>query len=224
MASKQVLMAVSLAALLATASAKAADFDATVDFQTLSNPGSVWSYGYSPAGGAGYAMTLFDQAANSAWSMSNYSTLGTPSIWLNLGAPANGVDTGQLALHPGPVSFGDLAILRFTAPATAVYSVTGQFFAGDGGSMQGMIILNGDAANPLQSFSDTTDASVFAPLTLTLAAGAQLDFVVGNNGNFLFGSTPLSVQISAVPEPSSYLLTLGGLALIGCFAGRRRAG
>ena len=215
MMSNHALKAFSLAGMLMVANAHAAGYDAAADFQTLSNPGGVWSYGYSPSAGAGYAMKLFDVASGSAWSMSNYSTLG---------APANGVGTGQLALHPGPAAFADLAILRFTAPTAGTYTVTGQFFAGDSGSMQGLIILNDDAPHPLQAFSSTTDASVFTPLTLSLAAGAHLDFAVGNNGSFLSGSTPLSVQISPVPEPSSYLLMLGGLALMAAVDGRRRGG
>ncbi|HEY1090598.1 MAG TPA: PEP-CTERM sorting domain-containing protein, partial [Burkholderiaceae bacterium] len=141
--------------------------------------------------------------------------------FVNLGAPASGVATGQFALHPGPAAFGDLAILRFTAPTAGDYLVSGQFFAGDVGSMSGLIILNDDAAHPLQSFNDTSDASIFAPLTVSLATGAHLDFVVANNGNYLFGSTPLSVQISAVPEPSHYLLMLGGLGLLACVNRRR---
>ncbi len=213
MTNKRALIAISLAGLFASASAHADGYDAAADFQILSNPGSVWSYGYSPSAGAGYAMTLFDATRASGWFMSNYGSLGTPAAFMNLGAPASGVATGQFGLHPGPAAFGDLAILRFTAPAAGDYMVTGQFFAGDVGSMSGKIILNDDAANPLQAFGDTTDASIFAPLTVTLAAGAHLDFVVGNNGNYLYGSTPLSVQINAVPEPSTYLLMLGGLAL-----------
>ena len=222
---KQVLAAISLAGALTGTAAQAATYDATAEFQTLSNPGSVWSYGYSSSAGAGYALTLFDAAGASAWSMSNYSTLGTPAAFLNTGAPVNGVGTGQLALHPGPLANGDVAILRFTAPTAGSYSVTGQFFAGDIGSMQGLLILNDDATHPLQTFGNTTDASVFAPLTLTLAAGAHLDFAVGNNGSFYYGSTPLSVQINSapVPEPSSYALLLGGLGLMGWMAKRRRA-
>lgn len=223
MTTKHALKAIALAGLMAAATAQAAGYDATADFQTLSNPGGVWSYGYSPFAGAGYAMTLFDVngSIGTGWVMSNYNTLGTPAAFINLGAPVAGVATGQLALHPGPAALGDLAILRFTAPTAGDYTVTGQFFAGDTGSMQGLIIANDDAVHPLQTFADTTDASIFAPLTITLAAGAHLDFAVGNNGSFLFGSTPLSVQISAVPEPQSYLLMLGGLALMAC-VGRRR--
>lgn len=218
------LATIMLAGALTATAAQAATYDATADFQTQSNPGSVWSYGYSSSGAAGYAMTLFDVSSASVWSMSNYSTLGTPAAFVNTGAAANGVASGQLALHPGPLGFGDVAILRFTAPTAGNYSVTGQFFAGDIGSMQGLIILNDDALHPLQSFSTTTDTSVFAPLTLTLAAGAHVDFAVGNNGNFYYGSTPLSVQIDAapVPEPGSTLLLLGGLGLM-AWIGKRRA-
>jgi len=225
MKSKHVLAAVSLAAALTGTTAQAASYDATADFQTLSNPGSVWSYGYSSSAGAGYALTLFDTASASVWSMGGYNTLGTPAAFVNTGASANGVATGQLGLHPGPLANGDVAILRFTAPTAGSYAVTGQFFAGDIGSMQGLIILNDDATHPLQVFGNTTDASVFAPLTLTLAAGAHVDFAVGNNGSFYYGSTPLSVQINStpVPEPSSYALLLGGLGMLGWMAKRRRA-
>ena len=221
---QRALMAFSLVGLLSLPAAHAAGYDATADFQTLSNPGGVWSYGYSPLDGAGYGLTLFDLPGTDKWSMSTYSNLGTPAAFMNTGPTANGVATGQLALHPGPAANGDLAILRFTAPAAGSYAVTGQFFAGDSGSMQGLIILNDDAAHPLQSFANTTDASLFAPFTLTLAAGAHVDFAVGNNGSFLFGSTPLSVQIEAapVPEAGTALLMLSGLALVACLGGRRR--
>jgi len=224
MTSKHALKAIALAGLMTAATAHAAGYDATADFQTLSNPGGVWSYGYSPSGGAGYALTLFDAngSIGTGWVMSGYSTLNTPAAFINLDAPVAGVATGQFALHPGPAAFGDLAILRFTAPAAGDYTVTGQFFAGDSGSMQGLIIANDDAVHPLQTFADTTDASIFAPLTITLAAGAHLDFAVGNNGNFLYGSTPVSVQISAVPEPGSYLLMLAGLGLMACVSSRRK--
>jgi hypothetical protein len=221
---QRALIAFSLAGMLSASAAHAAGYDATADFQTLSNPGGVWSYGYSPSAGSGYGMTLFDLAGAASWSMSNYGNLGTPAAFMNLGPAASGVATGQLALHPGPLAYGDLAMLRFTAPAAGSYAITGQFFAGDIGSMQGLIIANDDAAHPLQSFANTTDASVFAPLTLTLAAGAHVDFAVGNNGNFLYGSTPLTVQIEAapVPEPGSVLLMLSGLAWMAVRGGRRR--
>lgn len=163
--------------------AQASTYDATADFQASNNSiGSVWSYGYSPSA-TGYAMTLFDISTGSnTWNKSGYITLGTPTIWKNTsGSTLYGVNPGQIALHPGPVANGDYAILRFTAPTSANYTVTGQFFAGDSGSMNGGIVLNGNLANPLQYFSSTTDASFFSPLSLALTSGQTLDFVVGNN-------------------------------------------
>lgn len=199
------------------------DYDATNDFSTVANGGSnVWSYGWSSLGGSSYAMVKFDTPA---WSMSNYNSLGTPAIWKNTGIGTSfGVAPGQISLHPGPSGGGDFAILRFTAPTAATYSVTGQFFAGDSGNMNGSIVLGGNmVTGTLQSFASTTDTSYFAPLTLSMQAGHTLDFVVGNNGSFYSGNTPVSVQIFAapVPEPETFAMLLAGLGVLG-FAVRRR--
>lgn len=92
---------------------------------------------------------------------------------------------------------GDFAILRFTAPETANYKVSGQFFAGDSGSMNGRIILNADFSNPVQFFQNTDDSSTFILAPMTLLAGQTIDFVVGNNGNFSSGNTPIVVSIDS---------------------------
>lgn len=195
--------------------AQATVYDAVADFQVLSNPGAVWSYGYAPQGGANYALTLFDSHGASNWYMAAYNVLGTPAAWKS--------SATQLALHPGPSGGGDFAVLRFTAPSAGNYSISGQFFAGDIGAMSGAIVRSGNQASPLQYFASTNDQSVFSVPTLQLTAGETLDFVVGNNGSFYYGTTPLTVSITgAVPEPGSYALMglgLAGLALLK----RRRA-
>lgn len=209
------------AAILATSGlAQAATYDATSDFQTSSNSfGNVWSYGYSSSS-TSYSMILFDTVVNgNDWIMNGYNSLGTPSIWQNTsGSPAYGVSPGQISLHPGPAAYGDFTILRFTAPTSDHYTITGQFFAGDSGSMNGSIVINGDIANPLQYFSSTTDTSFFAPLAFNMTSGQTLDFVVGNNGNFYYGNTPItaSINTSAVPVPAAaWLLGSGLLGLVG---------
>ncbi|MBI3349607.1 MAG: LEPR-XLL domain-containing protein, partial [Burkholderiales bacterium] len=181
-----------------TAANEVTSYDATADFKTSGNPAGAWTYGYSAQGGAGYALTPFDVVSGSAWNKAGYVTLGTPAAWKNTSGNAQyGVGAGQIALHPGPTANGDYAILRFTAPAAGLYTVTGQFFAGDSGSMSGSVVRNGNLLQPLQYFASTNDASVFTFAPLQMASGETLDFAVGNNGSFYSGNTPLSVAIQA---------------------------
>jgi hypothetical protein len=171
-----------------------------------------------------YSFTLFNSESGNLWYDSTYNTLSTPSVWLNnTGSTENGVLNGQLSLNPGPVAGGDYAIVRFTAPTTATYDVTGQFYAGDTGHMNGYIVLAGNLSSPKVTFIDTTNSSVFKPLSLSMTAGETLDFVVGNNdGSFFSGNTPLSATITAVPLPASVWLMLSGLGGIIVMARKRR--
>ena len=223
---KQFFSALLCMGILAATESHATVYNATRDFSTSSNPDGVWSYGYSASGGSSYSMTLFDNQLHSWWVKAGYVILDVPAAGINTsGSRLNGVDPDQLFLHPGPVSYGDFAILRFTAPATGTYDVTGQFFAGDSGSMSGSIVLEGNILAPLQYFASTTDLSIFTPLAVSLSSGETLDFVVGNNGNFLFGSTPLSVTITStsgavVAEPAT--MPLLAMALMGGLGFARR--
>jgi len=174
-------------------------YDSTADFNTSSNPAGPWSYGYSPQGDSGYAMQLFD-SFDWGWHKTGYISLGTPTVWKNTSqSTAGGVAPGQVSLHPGPAAYGDFAVMRFTAPADGQYAVSGQFFAGDSGSMSGFIVRNGDMQHPLQIFPITDDASVFAIAPVQLSKGQTLDFVVGNNGRYYSGNTPVSVTIKSAP-------------------------
>ncbi len=203
-------------------------YDATADYSTTTNGGTnVWSYGYSVLEGAGYSMVSFDTVVGDAWLKSGYGTLGTPSIFKNnTSSTINGVAPGQLSLNPGTTPNGDFAILRFTAPSTHTYTISGQFFAGDIGTMRASVLFNAGAVgaiNVLQFFPSTDSSPVIDPFTVTLHQGETLDFVVGNKGPYEFGSTPLSVQITAVPEPETFAMLLAGLGLMG-FTARRKLG
>lgn len=217
---KKILMSLAVSAALLPAMA-AAGYDATAEYSTAGNPNGVWSYGYSSSAGAGYSLISFDAISGTAWQKSGYVSLGTPSIWKNTGASAYGVDPGQISLHPGPLASGDVAILRFTAPSAAGYNVSAQFFDGDGGNMSAAIVVNGSALSPLASFASTNAEPTYAGL-VTLAVGGTIDFVVGNNGNYLFGNTPVSAVINAVPEPETYGMMLAGLGVLGAVIRRRK--
>ncbi|MBS0445715.1 MAG: PEP-CTERM sorting domain-containing protein [Proteobacteria bacterium] len=225
------LGAIALASLALTAvPARAATYDAVADFQIAANPGGVWSYGYSHDAGPSYSMIQFDDSASTSgwlsWTKAGYVSLGTPTAAKNIsGSTISGALSGQLILHPGPAANADYAILRFTAPVTATYDVVGQFYAGDIGSMSGSVVLGGDLANPLQFFSNTTDASTFSFSSLMLTQGETLDLAVGNNGNYFYGTTPVSMTITtAVPEPSSVALMFAGAAMVAWALRRRPVG
>jgi len=224
---KTARLIVAAAALLIGDAAHAVTYDATADFQTVSNPGAVWSYGYSAGTGA-YNFTAFNAPSTIAgtvgWSEAGYNISSVPAAWINTsGSTMYGAANGQLSLHAGPAANGDAAILRFTAAQTGNYNVTGQFFAGDVGAESGSVILSGQTASPLAYFQNTTDSSSFALTSVHINAGQTLDFVIGNNGNYYNGTTPITVFITAVPEADTYAMMLAGLGLLGFIARRKRA-
>lgn len=202
-------------------------YDATADFTVnVPNPNGVWAYGYTTdlsvttlTPFAGYS----SDANAFAW-VTNIS-LGTPSIYkVTTASPINGVAPGQLALHPGPT--GEYAVLAFTAPATGQYALTAQFFAGDSGLTNALIVINGDTASPAFSFPDT-GVNPVASGNFSLALGDQVRLAVGAPGSFLFGSTPLTATLTftPVPEPGAFaLLALGGIAVALVRRQRQRRG
>lgn len=161
------------------------DFDATDAFTTLNgNPNGAWSYGWMPVGfGAFTPYVNHTTSGNPQW----YGWGGdhSPSIWLNLGGPAYGVPTGWLSLHPGPGT--EPSIMRWTAPASGVARVAGQFLPGDSGAMQVAVRRNG------QVWWNAADAGSF-DLTTEVAAGATIDFTV--YGGYGAGNTPIAAAIT----------------------------
>ncbi|MBP7520324.1 MAG: PEP-CTERM sorting domain-containing protein [Leptothrix sp. (in: Bacteria)] len=227
-----------LAALLCgglSATAQAASYDAAADFSSANGGSSVWSYGWDQSDAAGdYNFTALDLYASSndpntgykTWNASTHSYFGTPGLWVNLGSSTlYGVAVGQLTLHPAEHQEGfandNAAILRFTAPTAASYTVHAQFLTGDGGQTEAWIVRN-DSFSSATALGITSADPVYAA-TLSLAAGETVDFVVGHSTDNLWGdNTPVIVTIqSAVPEPESWALIAGGLALL---AGLRRRG
>ena len=228
-----------LAALLCgglSATAQAASYDAAADFSSANGGSSVWSYGWDVSDAAGdYTFTALDLYDSSnhpdtgykTWNASSHSYFGTPGMWVNLGSGTRyGVAVGQLTLHPAEDQHGfdndNAAILRFTAPTAASYTVNAQFLTGDVGQTDAWIVRNGSFASA--TALGTTSADPVYSATLSLAAGETVDFVVGHSTDNLWGdNTPVIVTIqSPVPEPESGALMAGGLALLARL--RRRSG
>ena len=130
------------------------------------------------------------------WTKRGYVTSGTPTIWKNMGnARQYGVAPGQVSLHPGPKPYGDVAVLRFTAPQAGQYLPRGRFLAGDSGSMSGRVIVNGNASNSWMYVATTTDTSVFPATPIELKKDGTIDFVIGNNGNYGSGTPRFDVVV-----------------------------
>ena len=172
------LTAVEVAALASTVT-----WNPTVDFSTSNgNPNRVWTYGWM--NNAFTTFTPYVTHGSNNW----YGWGGdqSPAVWLNTGASTSyGVPPGSLAIHPG--NGNEPSVLRWTAPVTAVVRVSGQFLAGDFGTMQVAVRHNNSV------LWTATDAGAF-DLTVNVSIGDTLNFAVF--GAYFGGSTPLQLSIA----------------------------
>jgi hypothetical protein len=177
--------------------------DLTTDFSKTSNPNGAWTFGYSLGvpGGDGGALIVFttprDVATNvPSWIDPTHEVLGDPCVYRNESGAvfADGIQPGEVALHPG--NAGEYAIARWTAPAAGTYSVRVQFKEGDTGDTNGLFLHNG----VVLVTEDSTSTNTIHDRVVVLAAGDTLDVAVGHKGDFLDDSTPVVFTVrSATP-------------------------
>ena len=178
------------------------------------NPNGVWSYGYMQYS-SNEGVTVFGNLTLLPYCTTNdYGRFwgmeggDIPSIWMNdTSDVVEGVEAGQLALHPG---WENKAVtLRWTAPTdiTSKISIVGEFFEGNIGEMLVGVLVNGSLV------WSGVDCGTF-DLTASVSAGDTVDFVVYAD-YIAFGATPIEVNITTIiPEPTTIaLLGLGGLLL-----------
>ena len=200
--------------LALAAASHAADF--TADFNKTTNPGTTgWTYGLETA--LGGALTTYDTNVNNpsgydAWySSANHSSDLTPVVFLNQGTSTiNGDAPGQAGLHPGPT--GQFSVARYTVAAASSFAVSGMFYAGDSGTLNEYVLVDG--VTKFSALATGTDQ----PFSFSFVAskGDTVDFVVGADAHgYTFDTTPLSATIKATPEPTSLAaLGLGAVALL----------
>jgi hypothetical protein len=205
-------------------------WDAASDFSIASNPNGQWSYGSeSTLGGTFSALTFADSAQGlQAWaSNANYpgedatayiahNPTASTITYTTFSVPPNG-----LQLHPGVA--GQYAVVRWTSPFLVNTFVTldGSFFSEDNHVTPAPAGTTSDAhilRNGISLLDTNIDGiGVTAPYSLTFLAGAGdiVDFAVGfgSNSDFHFDSTGLQAQISANPEPGTWVLLLSGMTL-----------
>lgn len=201
--------------------------------QELMNPNSTapeWSYGYRSTIES-TALTLYAGASehfndrlghpnfDGWWNASGNgaSTLvnaGVNPVVLNFGpGPLLPLMPMELGVHPS--SNNDVAVVRWTSPATGLYSVEAAWrdldtHGGDGASAD--IVVNGTSIFQ-QEWANGGSAADARELSLML--GDTVDFVLGPRGNFTFDSTAFDASVALVPEPSSTTLAvLSGLIIV----------
>jgi len=134
---------------------------------------------------------------------------------LNEGSITNWPTT-LLLLHPGPS--GDYSVVRFIAPTSATYVISGIFTAIDSGNTAdtASVTTSGPSSTLLYSTNSTSAPHTFT-FNQALTAGESLDFAVGwgVNNQFDNDSTGFDATITATPEPGLYgVLALGLTALV----------
>jgi MYXO-CTERM domain-containing protein len=188
-----------------------ANYSAVNDFPTLNvNPNGVWSYGYSNSATTGFTIFPSGDFVSSTGSV-GYETPGTP---FNVPLIVRLTGSPTLLEHPG--EFGLYAIVRFTVPATGVYSYNATFVGTDPGAV---------------TYGDGTDVHVVSP-AFTEQSGISnynspvnfqgTNISLGYNTNWSYDTTSFSATVT--PEPSFYgILALGLTGLAGAFRRRKRA-
>jgi hypothetical protein len=225
-------------ALVAAAGSSAAGAATVYNFADFQNP--VFKYGF---GVTGFTFTPFSTIhADNCRGVSGFACATSPSsfdfpvIGVNTTAAPLSFETvllptNTLLFHPD--NGGTDAVLAFTAPTAGDYEFAGTFSRLDtvptGGN--GVITIEaatgnyGGGLSPIftQAIPNGAYGSGFTfKNRLTLNAGQSVFFGVNNNGEYTFDSTGLTGTITAVPEPATWAMMIGGFGLVGAAMRRRQ--
>lgn len=230
----------------------AGDLHASALGTTPTNSNGDWTYGSSPTVGGAFAVSpvLTDSSAwwpagtVLGWAKSgdNYPFWLLPGIWSvmsdtsALGAVPT--TTGQMVVHPG-VGDTECAVVRWTAPATGLYSVAASWESINGmvdyaynAGVDVHLLKNGVSIyDGVTSYYNSTGPATMGSTMLSLTMGDILDFVTcplgiasTKQGDLTYAAdmTIVGATITAVPEPGT--IALFGSAMFGLlvYAWRRR--
>jgi uncharacterized repeat protein (TIGR01451 family) len=202
-------------------SALAQDFAAS--FSGTSNPNGVWSYGQFVESTSTFTLLPGQNAVSNTCGLPYWSGTGYPYVAANnsgttISCGTVTIPNDTLWMHPMNMAGTDSDV-RFTAPASGTYEITGSFSALDTTTTLDSILVNGTPVfstficNPGngETCAPTNTRAPFS-VVKTLSAGNTVDFIVnccsGSDQTFLFDSTGLSGAIDS---------NLTGLSLVSMF-------
>ena len=160
-----------------------------------------------------------------------HSSLGSyPTPWF-AGAPGLGNGPGgsnltnliwmQSAYLLNPGGEGIASVLTWTAPATRTYDFYGLFVSGNQPTTSAAVAITDSLGGtaPLSRTVLANDTVQSFSFSKAYTAGDVVQFQVGNN---LSSGNVVGLQVSIVPEPSTWVMGLAGIACAGWGAWRRR--
>ncbi|HMJ89364.1 MAG TPA: hypothetical protein VK530_06090, partial [Candidatus Acidoferrum sp.] len=173
-----------------------ADFNASRDFSTNSNPNGVWSYGWKT--NVGGALSLLPSVYRSAhpngvpYDVRGFDAGAQPLIMHHplsntnegLSGGTGHFPPGTLVLNPGVSAPQNLVVVRFTAPSNGNYQVEAAAAPGFDGSPQGdtdfHVIKNGTEL--FGEFLTVTQRAGYTNV-VALNSGEIIDFAVGRGAD-----------------------------------------
>jgi len=197
--------------------------DIATSFSGTSNPNGVWSYGQYVESPPAFSLLTGQDAAFPTCSLPYWSDAGYPDVIANntgstVSCGTVTVPTDMLWIHPTNTGGTDAAV-RWTAPSSGTYEITGSYSALDSTSTTDSILVNGTSVfstficNPGNGKTCNT-VNTLTPFSVveTLTAGSTVDFTVNcctqPGQTFLFDSTGLTGAIDS---------NLSGLSLVSMF-------
>ncbi|MBM3725964.1 MAG: PEP-CTERM sorting domain-containing protein [Acidobacteria bacterium] len=186
--------------------ARAATYDALVDYTLASNPNGVWAYGYGIT-----SLTLYSRTAADATDQIWTTPLGFPDLrFIDLTTAAHPDDPNSLIL------VGD-STLDFTAPSAGLYDFESMSYCTNALPACNVTVnlykVSGGVATHLLDLGNTAASH---SLGVMLGAGDRLALVTARTATFDAGIyfSKVVISTSEVPEPSTWLSIMAGLGLL----------
>jgi hypothetical protein len=208
-----------VACLAFSCGAQASSYNAVTDFSLASNPNGAWSYLVSG--------TLLGNPTSN-----NPSFVGLDYWWNGQAIPNSSIvawnSTGSTQTYSSTVVLPPNVLLldvelnanvdvRFTAPATGAYSITGYFLGVDTSERSHSVTILDNGTSIFTGTIASYNQNDPFGLTETLAAGDTIDFESLTPGAFSNLGTGLSATVatvSATPEPGTAALIPGAALML----------